>query len=449
MARHFIRAGGVASLRGMTSYLEQRRSRAAAAWNLTDEIVLIGAGEPVSIPGGADQTYPFISHSDYFYLTDRETIGGVLAFDPKDGWVDFVPDVTEAERVWEGRTDAPGASMASMAGWLGARRGRTMPVLGCPIAGVRGDVVRAEELRDQLLHVRRPKDEIELTRMRKAAAATAAGYAAIEPLIKAGKSEREIQIELETAFSRNGGDRTAYGTIVAAGSNSAVLHFTPTTRKLREGEVLLIDAGCEVNRYASDVTRTWRTAARPGSKPACDEGFYRELYQVVLGLLERGVARCTVGAEWRDVHLAACHEVAEGLIALGLARGSASALVERDLHALFFPHGLGHMVGLGVRDAGGYLRGRVRSTRPGLKNLRTDLPLEPNYVMTVEPGIYFIPALLNDPDRRAQYRDVVDWAKVDALLDFGGIRLEDNVRITETGPENLNTAIPRSLTPVA
>jgi Xaa-Pro aminopeptidase len=433
----------------MTSHLEPRRRRAAAAWNLTDEIVLIGAGEPVSIPGGADQTYPFISHSDYFYLTDRETIGGVLAFDPKEGWTDFVPDVTEAERVWEGRTDSPGTSMTAFAGWLAARRGRVTLNLGCAITGVRSDVVRAEELREQLLHVRRPKDEIELARMRKAAAATAAGYAAIEPLIKAGASEREIQIELETGFARNGGDRTAYGTIVAAGSNSAVLHFTPTSRRLREGEVLLIDAGCEVNRYASDVTRTWRTESRPGSKPVTDEGFFRELYQVVLGILERGVARCTVGAEWRELHLAACLEVAEGLISLGLARGTASALVDRDVHALFFPHGLGHMVGLGVRDAGGYLRGRVRSNRPGLKNLRTDLPLEPNYVMTVEPGIYFIPALLNDADRRAQYKDVVDWARVDGLLEFGGIRLEDNVRITEAGPENLNTAIPRSLTPVA
>src|SRR5262249_18013153 len=151
----------------------------------------------------------------------------------------------------------------------------------------------------------------------------------------------------------------------------------------RDGEVLLIDAGAEVDRYASDVTRTWRTEASPGSKPVTDEGFFRELYQVVLGICERGVARCTVGTEWREVHLAACHEVAEGLAALGLLRGSASDLVDRDVHALFFPHGLGHMVGLGVRDAGGYLKGRVRSTRPGLKNLRTDLPLEAGYAITV------------------------------------------------------------------
>lgn len=431
----------------MTSYLDVRRQRAAAAWNLSDEIVLVGAGEPLGIPGGADQTYPFVSHSDYFYLTDRETIGGVLAFDPKDGWVDFVPDVTEAERVWEGRTASPGTSIAQLTGWLAARRGRPLGMLGVPLPGVRADFLRSEDLRDALLHVRRPKDSVEIERMRKAAAASAAGYAAIEPLIRTGASEREIQIELEAAFFRHGGDRPAYGTIVAAGSNSAVLHFTPTTRRLREGEVLLIDAGAEVNRYASDVTRTWRTDTGSG-KPVTDEGFFRELYQVVLGILERGVARCTVGAEWRDVHLAACLEVAEGLAALGVLRGSAPDLVERDVHALFFPHGLGHMVGLGVRDAGGYLKGRVRSTRPGLKNLRTDLPLESGYCITVEPGIYFIAALLNDPARREQYKDAVNWSQVDTLMEFGGIRLEDNVHVTKNGPENLNAAIQRNLAPV-
>jgi len=431
----------------MDSYLAKRRERAAKAWNLSDEIVLIGAGEPLGIPGGADQTYPFLSHSEYFYLCDRETIGGVLAFDPRDGWTDFVPDVTEAERVWEGRTDSPGTSIGALAGWMGARRGRPAVMLGVPLPGVRFDAVRSEELRDVLLHVRRPKDDVEIDRMRKAATATAKGFAAADAMIRPGVTERAIQIELEAAFAREGGDRTGYGSIVAAGSNSAVLHFTPTTRALHEGDVVLIDAGAEVNRYCADVTRTWRTESG-SSKPTTDEGFYRELYQVVLGILERGVARCTVGAEWRDVHLAACHEVAEGLAALGVLRGDPSALVERDAHALFFPHGLGHMVGLGVRDAGGYLKGRVRSNRPGLRNLRTDLPLEAGYTITVEPGIYFIPALLNDTARREQYRDAVNWPMVDGLLEFGGIRLEDNVHVTTDGPENLTAAIPRNLAPV-
>jgi Xaa-Pro aminopeptidase len=423
----------------MSQHLEQRRKRVADAWNLTDEIVLVGAGEPVSIPGGLDQTYPFISHAEYFWLTDRDTVGGVMAFDPKDGWVDFVPDVTEAERVWEGKTDVEGTSLGQLAGWLAARRGRPVVNLGCPIAGVRGDAARTDALRDTMLHARRPKDEVELERMRLANAATVAGFAVAEKMLRPGVTERQIQVEMEAEFFRRGGDRTAYGTIVGAGSNSAVLHFSPTDRALTPGAVVLIDAGAEIRRYASDITRTYRV---PGGG---DAGFYRDLYQVVLGVEERGVARCVEGAEWRDLHLGAARELTEGLVGLGILRGTADSLIEQDAHALFFPHGLGHMVGLGVRDASGYLPGRVRSTRPGLKNLRTDIPLQRDYVLTVEPGIYFIPALLRDPAKRSRYKDAVNWAKVDPLMDFGGIRIEDNVRVTAGAPEILTAGAPKAL----
>jgi Xaa-Pro aminopeptidase len=130
---------------------------------------------------------------------------------------------------------------------------------------------------------------------------------------------------------------------------------------------------------------------------------------------------------------------------LGILRGEADTLVERDAHALFFPHGLGHMLGLATHDAGGCLAGRERSDRFGLKYLRTDLPLQPGYVVTIEPGIYFIRALLTDPERRQTYADAVNWDRVDTMLDFGGIRIEDDVLITANGPELLSGALPRAL----
>ena len=105
--------------------------------------------------------------------------------------------------------------------------------------------------------------------------------------------------------------------------------------------------------------------------------------------------------------MGACRGIAAGLIELGILRGTVDTLLERDAQALFFPHGIGHMVGLGVRDAGGYLPGRARSTRPGSMNLRNDLPLEVGYAMTIEPGVYFIPALLNDAELREKHRDTV------------------------------------------
>ena len=420
----------------MNDYLVSRRARVAAAWELTDEIVLIGAGETIGIPGGADQTFPFIAHAEYFWLTDAECEGGVLAFDPKDGWVDFVPAVTEAERVWEGKQDHAGTPLAELPAWLAARRGRAVVSLGVALPGVRGDAGRVAELRETLTHTRRPKDSIELDRMRRAARASAAGYAAAAEFIRPGVTERQVQIEMEAAFFRGGGDRTAYSTIVAAGSNSAVLHFNPTSRVIQPGDPVLIDAGAEVDRYAIDITRTYRAAGG-------DPGFFRDLYQIVLGVEERAVASCVAGTEWRNLHLRSAVELTAGLVQLGILRGDPAQLVERDVHALFYPHGLGHMVGLGVRDASGYLPGRTRSDRPGLRNLRTDLPLQPGYTITVEPGLYFIPPLLQDPERRTQYRDAVNWAKVDGLLEFGGIRIEDNVHVTDGPPEVLTAAVPK------
>ena len=420
----------------MPSYLDSRRERIARAWDLTDGIVLVGAGHPVSIPGGQDQTYPFLSHSAYIYLADRECEGGVVAFDPKEGWTDFVPDVTEDERVWEGRTDVEGTPLSKLDGWLEARRGRPVAMLGAPVAGVTPDAELTADVRERLLQAQRPKDAVELERMRRAAAATAAGFAVVRRLIEPGRTERELQVELEAEFFRHGGDRTAFGTIVGTGPDTGVLHFTPGAREVRDGDAVLIDAGAEVGRYAADVTRAYQ-AGKPG-------GFFRDLHQVVLTAQERAIARCRPGVEWRDVHLAAAKDMAEGLVGLGILRGEPGALVEQDAHALFFPHGLGHLVGLGVRDASGYLPGRERSQRFGLAFLRCDFPLQTGYVTTVEPGLYFIPALLNDPERRARYRDAVDWAKVDKLVGFGGIRIEDDVLVTDGAPEVLTAAIPKT-----
>lgn len=419
----------------MDDLLHQRRQRAAAAWALRDELVLIGAGPVIGVPGGADQTYPYLAHAEYLWLSGHEVADAVLAFDPRDGWTDFVPPVTQAERVWEGRTDAGGTPLHELGGWLAARRGRPVVALGTPISGIGGDAVRAATLREQLTHLRRPKDAHEVALVRRAAEATAQGFRALVQALKPGVSERELQIELESAFLRGGADRTGYGTIVGIGSHAGVLHFTPGDRRAKPGDVVLVDAGAEVARYTADVTRTYRL-------PGGDDGFFRALHDVVLQVERNAIAGCRPGAEWRDLHLAAAREIADGLVALGLLVGSADSLVERDTQALFFPHGLGHMVGLGVRDASGYLPGRARSTRPGLSMLRTDLPLERGYLMTVEPGVYFIPALLQDPALRERHRDAVRWEKVDPLMDFGGVRIEDDVLVTDDAPEVLTAGIP-------
>ena len=421
-------------------HLSRRRVAVAAAWNLTDGFVVIGAGEPLPIPGRYDNTYPFRSHSEYFYLTDRERPGGVLAFDPKEGWFEFLAPVTRDELVWSGtegaREGVPDGvyDVSELPRWLGERGGRCCGCLGAAVPGVSSDARFEDDLRYALTHVRRAKDDVELARMRTAEEATRSGFLALDGLIAEGQTERQIQIDLEAQFFRGGADFLAFGTIVAGGSHSAVLHFTPTTRPLAAGELVLVDAGGEYRGYASDITRTYPVSGAFTPEQA-------ELYAVVREALAAAAQACKPNVEWRDVHRTAAHVVADGLVAIGILRGATESLFERGAVSLFFPHGVGHMVGLGIRDAGGVLRDRD-APGAGFPPLRVDLPLRTGYAMTVEPGIYFIPALLRDQTKRAELKDVVDWGRVDALLDFGGIRLEDNVLITDSGCEVLTSGVP-------
>ncbi len=425
----------------MTDFLSARRERVAGALQLDEAILLVGAGEPVALPENSDQTYPFRSHAEYIYLAGQECAGGVVAFDPRDGttagWVSFVPEVTEGERVWEGREQAPGTPLASLVGWLSERAGRPVAMLGAPLPKIAFDEARSARVREQLKHPRRPKDAHEIALVRRAVTATEQGYAKLKSLLRPGITERALQIELEAEFFRGGGTRPGYGTIVGSGPNSAVLHFEPSSRLLQAGEFVLVDAGAEVDRYMADVTRTY-VVGEPTA-------FQRDLYQIVLAAEERAITRCVPGAEWKAIHLATAVEMVAGLVSMGVMRGNAESLVEQEAHALFFPHGLGHMVGLGVRDGSGLAPGRTKDPRASLKTLRMDLPLAPGYLVTVEPGLYFIPPLLNDPARRARFRDCVNWPLVEQHLHLGGVRIEDNILVTPGAPEVLTAAIPKGL----
>jgi Xaa-Pro aminopeptidase len=412
----------------------RRRDAAAAAWNLRDEVVLVAAGDPVPVPGRYDRTYPFRSHSEYFWLTDRERPGGVLAFDPGDGWIEFVPPVTPEELLWsgsDGLQEGPVSgteSIADLDAWVATRAVRETGRLGAAFAGSPLD----KRLREALTHVRRVKDESELERMRAAERATQAGFRALAGLIEPGRTERALQIELEAEFLRAGADATAFDTIVAGGPHAAVLHFAPTTRPLAAGELVLVDAGGEVKGYVSDVTRTYPVTSFSEEQ--------RVVYAIVARALRTATAACRPGVEWRDVHRAAALVIAEGLVDLGVLRGRPESLFEQGAVTLFFPHGVGHMVGLGVRDAGGQVSGR-EPLGPAFPSLRVDLPLEAGYAMTVEPGLYFVPPLL-DRDTRERFRVEIDWDRADALSGLGGVRLEDNIVVTDAGCDVLTAGIP-------
>lgn len=421
----------------LSSFVQDRRQRVVSRLDLHETIVLFSAGAPIHKPGGLDQTYPFFPYPEYYWLTGLNRAHGVLAYDPKEGWTHFVEPITPAERLWEGAEhEVDGEDIAGFSQWLADRRHRPKVVVGAPIAGVESDPEYVQCVHNHVDAARRPKDAFELDLMRRAAAATAAGHARARELARPGVSERQIGIELETAMFLNGADQTGYGTIVASGPRSAILHGVPTSRVLGKDEFLLVDAGGAIDGYTADVTRTWFTGALAGR--------HKAIYDIVLAAELAGIDKARAGVEWHAVHREAASVIAQGLLDLGLLRGSMDGVLESGAISVFFPHGVGHLVGLGVRDVGGRAAGREPDRRVCGVRVRVDLPLEPGFVMTVEPGLYFVDAILDLPEFREKFHDQVVWEAVEAWRGIGGVRIEDDVLITADGPpEILTAAIPK------
>lgn len=445
------------------SRLSSRRDEVARSWDLRAGAVLVPSGLPIPV-AGSDQQHTFHAHPEFTYLAGVQTPGAVLGFDPADGWQLFAPVATQEDRVWAGDGEAleelAAASdvsrvrpLADLDRWLESHRAEPLALLGnvdlaahpraygvqaWPSLELDLDEALAARLSEQVSETRRAKDPAEIDLMRAAAAASARGHLAALRLARPGMTERQLQVELEAEFFRAGSARTAYGSIVGSGPNGAILHSSPSSRAFLPGDLLLIDAGAEYEAYASDVTRTFPV-------DASFSGIQRDLYQLVHAVQTAAIASVAPGVEYKDLHMAACHGIASGLADLGILRGNPDDLVERDAHALFFVHGLGHMLGLATHDAGGCLAGRSASDRFGLKWLRADLPLKPWYVVTVEPGIYFIDALLTDRARRETFADAVNWPLVDSLRGFGGIRIEDDVLVTGSGADVLSGMLPSAI----
>ena len=236
---------------------------------------------------------------------------------------------------------------------------------------------------------------------------------------------------------------TAYGSIVTV--HGEVLHNEQYHHALQPGDLLLADVGAENPLgWASDITRTWAVSGQFSPTQ-------RDIYNLVLAAHDTCIANMRPGVEYRDIHLLAAKIIAEGLVDLGILKGNPADLVAMDAHALFFPHGIGHILGLDVHDMedlgdlAGYEQGRARSDRFGLGYLRLDRPLRPGMLVTIEPGFYQVPAILQNPSWRDKYQGVVNWDKLAQFADVRGIRIEDDVLITETGTEVLTASLPTSI----
>jgi Xaa-Pro aminopeptidase len=298
------------------------------------------------------------------------------------------------------------------------------------------------ELVEAIVTLRSCHDRAAIRELKQAAAVSVEAHLAGMRATRTAQTEAEIRGAMEGAIiSQN--MCCAYNSIVTV--HGEVLHNEFYHHPLRSPDLLLVDVGAETaNGWAADITRTWPVAGKFSPTQ-------RDLYQVVLAAHDACIAEMRPGVEYREIHLLAAEIIAEGLVDLGILKGNPQDLVDLDAHALFFPHGIGHLLGLDVHDMedlgdiAGYESGRIRSDRFGLGYLRLDRPLQSGMLVTIEPGFYQVPAILNHPDFRHKYRDVVDWERLAQFADVRGIRIEDDVLLTESGTEVLTAKLPTSI----
>ena len=402
---------------------------------------LLLASPPERLRNG-DTHYKFRQESDILYLTGFAEPGAAVLLRPghTTPFVLFVRPRNPAEETWTGRragvegavrdhgADAAfpiadlddkladivagaeeihypfgrepelDAAVARLLGRLraGERRGRRAPV-------------RLADARLTLHEMRLVKTPDEIATLRRAAAITAEAHVAAIRAARIGAGEHEIEALVDYTFRREGGSGPGYPTIVGGGANATILHYVENCAALARGQLLLIDAGCEIDGYTADVTRTSPIAA-PFSPPQ------RRLYEAVLDTQLAAIAAVKPGATLDGIHADVVTRLTAHMVALGLLTGEVPALVESGAYKRFYMHRTSHWLGMDVHDVGFYsVDGAAR-------------PLSPGMVVTIEPGLY----VAEDADAPAEYRGL-------------GVRIEDDILVTADGHDNLTAAVPKSV----
>lgn len=392
-----------------------------------------------------DTSYPYRASSDIVYLSGFEEPEAVIVLVPghDDGeFVMFVRNRDKERELWDGRRHGPegaketfGADAAfviedlddklpgflegrdtlyytlgsdeefdrRVTGWVNTLRFRRNEPPAAPRAIV--------DARDLVHEARVRKTEDELAVMRRAATITAEAHTLAMKRCRPGMFEYELQAIIEHHFRSNGASFPAYESIVGAGENATILHYTENDSRIGENDVILIDAGCEWDYYAADITRSF-----PASGTFTPE--QRDLYQVVLDVQVAAIEDVQPGVRYNELQERTVRRLTQGLVDLGILEGDVDALVEDEAHADFYPHRVGHFLGMDVHDVGSYHAPDGSWRR-----------LEPGMVVTVEPGLY-IPASAE---------------RAPAGMRGVGIRIEDDIHCTADGPENLTSTCPKTV----
>ncbi len=298
------------------------------------------------------------------------------------------------------------------------------------------------ELTKAIITLRLTHDSEALNELRQAAKVSVEAHKAGMKVTKTAQLEAQVRAAMEAVIISHN-MTCSYNSIVTV--HGEVLHNEHYYHSLQPGDLLLADVGAETPMgWAADITRTWPVSGTFSPTQ-------RDIYQVVLNAHDSCIDAIKPGIEYRDIHRIAATVITEGLVELGILKGNLEDLVDQDAHALFFPHGIGHLLGLDVHDMedlgdlAGYEPGRVRSQQFGWCFLRLNRPLKPGMLVTIEPGFYQVPAILNNPKNREKYQTIVNWERLEQFADVRGIRIEDDVLVTETGTEILTQNLPTAV----
>ncbi|MFK8182629.1 MAG: aminopeptidase P family protein [Phormidesmis sp.] len=469
------------SIPELADTLRSRRQRLAQLINFP---ILLWSGTPKPRNFAAN-IYPYRASSHFLYFTGLPLENAAIRIENSQ-LILFKDDTTAEDALWHG----PTPSRDEIAEKIGADEAYPLSELanrsmGAATLGERDETVQSlhramlqrgiviprhrprgnQDFEKALVQLRMIQDEAALGAIQIAIAVTAeahkAGMAAScmvskeagprVPGFNAGriilptKTEAQIRAEMERVITAY--DMTcAYGSIVTVAGE--VLHNHHYHNAIAAGDLLLADVGAETHDgWAADITRTWPISGRFSATQ-------RDVYDIVLAAHDFCIEKAQAGVEYQYIHLVACQMIAAGLVELDILRGDPEDLVAQDAHALFFPHGVGHLMGLDVHDMedlgdlAGYEEGRERSDRFGLSFLRLNRPLQAGMVVTIEPGFYQVPAILNSRENRDRYANMVNWERLEQFSDVRGIRIEDDILITEHGNNVLSRDLPTEATAI-
>jgi Xaa-Pro aminopeptidase len=436
----------------------------------------IGSGIAL-FPGNVDAAFnypanPYHFRQDsnflYFFGLDHAGMAGIVDADTGEDWI-FANDIDIEDIIWMGqlptvRELAAGAGIVNTAPYskladyimgaldkgrkihyLPTYRGETVielsSLLGLANAAVKPGA--SVDLIKAVVEQRAVKDENEIAEIEKAVDVAYLMHTTAMKMAMPGVSEQEIAGTIEGISMARGGP-VSFPIILSI--NGQILHNHDHGNILQEGRMMVTDAGAETSmHYASDITRTVPVGGVFNKRQ-------RPVYQAVLDALVKATAVLKPGLPFRDAHFLAAETVAYGLKEIGLMKGDIKEAVANGAHTLFFPHGLGHMMGMDVHDMEGLGENYVgyddeikRSDQFGTAYLRMGRRLQAGFVMTVEPGCYFIPPLIDQWKAEGKNKEFINYDLVETYKDFGGIRIEDDVLITADGHRLLGTPIPKTI----